>query len=297
MESIVNILAAFMGLYSLYLSGKPQDNEHPYGHGKVEFLTSGIEGALIVLAGIMICIQAIGSLLRPEPIKSADIGLVIIFFAGLVNYILGMISIRKGKKSNSAVLVSSGKHLQADTITTAGVVFSLIIIHFTGWVWVDAVMALLFGGYIMYSAYGILRNSVKGIMDEADVSIVKELAKSMEEIRQDNWIDIHDLRVQQHGADLHIDAHVTLPYYYTLKQAHAELELLMQKTAKSIERKIEFNFHMDDCKPCSCAICTLEECPVRLESFKAKIPWTEATVTLPNKHRYSDIERIHLSSS
>lgn len=273
-----------MGLYSLYLSSKPQDEEHPYGHGKVEFLTSAVEGVLIILAGLMICIQAIGSLLSPKPIEQPDTGIYLILATGIINYLMGYYSIIKGKKNNSAVLISSGKHLQSDTITTAGVVVSLVLVKLTGQVWIDPVLALAFGGYIMFTAYDIVRSAIRGIMDETDTTLIDQVAEALESEREPDWIDVHSLRVQQYGADLHIDAHITLPYYYSLREAHGCLESLMRKTAAHIDRKMEFNLHMDDCKPASCKICMKQDCPVRAAAFEKRIIWDRAAVTASTKH-------------
>ncbi|MBP3839795.1 MAG: cation diffusion facilitator family transporter, partial [Chryseobacterium sp.] len=113
MESIVNIIAGFMGLYSLYLAAKPKDIDHPYGHGKVEFVTSGIEGALIIFAGVIIIVQAVDSLLHGNIPKKLDWGMLIIAATAAINYLMGYISVKKGIQQNSLVLQSSGKHLQS----------------------------------------------------------------------------------------------------------------------------------------------------------------------------------------
>ncbi len=141
LESIVNVVAGFLSLYSLYVAAKPRDTDHPYGHGKVEFVTSGIEGALIAIAGIMIIYEGINSLITGKILQKLDWGIAIIAATAIVNYLLGYISIKKGKHENSHVLISSGKHLQSDTITTLGVVISLIIVYFTKIYWLDSVVA------------------------------------------------------------------------------------------------------------------------------------------------------------
>lgn len=284
LESIVNIIAAFMGLYSLYLAAKPVDHDHPYGHGKVEFVTSGIEGALIIFAGIMIIIQAADSMLHGNTLEKLDAGIYIIAATALVNYLIGYYSIQRGKKENSLVLQSSGKHLQSDTFTTLGVVLSLILVYITGINWIDSVVALLFGGYIMFVGYKIIRKSLSGIMDEADLKMISRLAKYLQSVREKQWVDLHNVRIQQHGSKLHIDAHLTLPYYLSLREAHTEMENVIKSIAKNTERQIEFNFHMDDCKPFSCKICNLDTCPVREFAFEKQIQWTSKTITQPDKH-------------
>ena len=284
MESIVNIIAGFMGLYSLYLAAKPKDIDHPYGHGKVEFVTSGIEGALIIFAGVIIIVQAVDSLLHGNIPKKLDWGMLIIAVTAGINYLMGYISVKKGIQQNSLVLQSSGKHLQSDTITTLGVVISLVLVYFTKIYWIDAVVALIFGGYIIFIGYKIIRKALSGIMDEADQDMLARLAKIMNENRKREWIDIHNTRIQQHGSGLHIDAHLTLPWYFELRKAHEEMEETYKLISENSSRAIEFNFHLDDCKPFSCEICQLSECKIRQRPFVKKIEWDENNISQIGKH-------------
>lgn len=283
MESIVNIVSAFMGLYSLYLAARPKDENHPYGHGKVEFVTSGVEGSLIIFAGIIIIIEAFDSLLHTNSLKKLDYGIFIVLATAIANYIMGYISIQKGKKENSLVLISSGKHLQSDTITTFGVVASLVLVYFTKIYWIDAGVAFIFGLYIIFVGYKIVRKSLSGIMDEADTDLLKAVVEVLANNRKKEWIDIHNMKIQQYGSGLHIDAHITLPWYNSLRESHQEMEKIIKTLVAETERNVEFNFHMDDCKPHSCEICQLE-CSERLHPFKKKIEWTVGTISQISKH-------------
>ncbi|MPS64144.1 MAG: cation diffusion facilitator family transporter [Chryseobacterium sp.] len=284
MESIVNIISAFMGLYSLYLAAKPKDEDHPYGHGKVEFVTSGIEGALIAIAGVIIIYEGINSLIVGKVLNKLDWGIFIIAATALINYLLGYISIKKGKRENSLVLISSGKHLQSDTITTLGVVVSLIVVYFTKIYWIDSVVALIFGAYIIVIGYKIVRKSLSGIMDEQDPDLLNQIISVLEENRRTEWIDVHNMKIQQFGSSLHIDAHITLPWYYSLREAHSEMEKVIILLAQNTKRSVEFNFHMDDCKPISCPICQIKDCPVREKDFIKRVEWTPENVTSIEKH-------------
>ncbi|WP_417428212.1 cation diffusion facilitator family transporter [Halpernia sp.] len=284
MESIVNIIAAFMGLYSLYLASKPRDEDHPYGHGKVEFITSGVEGALVIFAGLMIIGQAVVSLFKGNILDKIDYGIYIVALTAIVNYFLGYLSFKKGKAQNSIVLQSSGKHLMADTFTTLGVIISLVIVYFTKIYWIDSVVALLFGIYIIFVGYKIVRKSLGGIMDEADPKMLRKLSSLLNHNRRPAWIDLHNTKIQQYGSRLHVDAHLTLPWYYELRDAHNEMEEVVKLIAKNSDRKIEFNIHMDDCKEFSCEICQVENCPVRLHAFKKKIIWDEKNISQVQKH-------------
>jgi len=284
MESVVNVISAFMGLYSLHLAAKPKDDDHPYGHGKVEFVTSGIEGALIAIAGIMIIYEGVNSLIVGKTLNKLDLGIWIIAATAIVNYLLGYISIKKGKAENSLVLIASGKHLQSDTITTLGVVISLIVVYFTKIYWLDSAVALTFGAYIIFVGYKIVRKSLSGIMDEQDPELLNQIIQVLEDNRRIEWIDVHNMKIQQFGANLHIDAHITLPWYYSLREAHNEMEKMIILLAKNTNRSVEFNFHMDDCKPVSCSVCQIKDCPVREKNFVKRVQWTPENVTSVDKH-------------
>ena len=284
MESIVNIISAFMGLYSLYLAAKPKDEDHPYGHGKVEFVTSGIEGALIAIAGVIIIYEGVNSLIVGKVLNKLDWGIFIIAATAIINYLLGYISIKKGKKENSLVLISSGKHLQSDTITTLGVVLSLIVVYFTKIYWIDSVVALIFGAYIIVVGYKIVRKSLSGIMDEQDPDLLNQIIAILEENRRTEWIDVHNMKIQQFGSSLHMDAHITLPWYYSLREAHSEMEKVIILLAQNTNRSVEFNFHMDDCKPISCPICQIKDCPVRERDFIKRVEWNPENFTRIEKH-------------
>lgn len=293
MESLVNILAAFMGLYSLYLAGKPKDKDHPYGHGKVEFITAGAEGIFIIVAGIVILINAFDSWFESPELKNLDTGILIVGITAGANFLLGHYSIVKGKKENSPILLSSGKHLKTDTLTTFGVILGMILVYFTHWFWLDSLVAIFFGGYIVLVGYGIVRESFSGIMDEVDYEIIIEIAEILESERKNIWIDVHNMKIQRFGSNLHIDAHITFPWYFELRKAHNEMKEVLLCIAYKMDRKIEFNFHMDDCKTTSCAICQVEDCPFREEKFVKKIRWNLDTITQPQKHtieNFSDAE-------
>lgn len=290
MESIVNIIAAFMGLYSLYIAAKPKDTDHPYGHGKVEFVTSGFEGTLIIFAGIVIIIEAVTSLLNHEVPQKLDWGMAIVAATAVINYAMGVISYKKGIKENSLVLQSSGRHLQSDTITTLGVIISMIIVHLTKIFWIDGLVALIFGSYIMVVGYRIIRTSLRGIMDEADMDLLQKFADFLNKNRKKEWIDLHNTKIQQFGSKLHIDAHLTLPWYFQLREAHNEMEEVIKIIIKNTDRNIEFNFHMDDCKPSSCEICQLLDCPVRQKKLIGKVQWNANNIAQPDKHGINNIK-------
>lgn len=285
LEGIVNVVAGFFGLYSLYVSAKPRDEDHPYGHGKIEFISAGIEGSMIFIAGILILFEAIKNLIAPQELQQLDIGIAIISFTAIVNFITGTVCIRTGKKNNSLALVASGKHLLSDTYTTAGILVGLLLIYLTGIGWIDSVVAIIFSIFILFTGFRIIRKSLAGIMDERDHELLKQMVEILDKNRSRNWMDLHNLRIIKYGSVLHIDCHLTVPWYLNVHEAHEEIDALGRIVQKEFGDAIEFFVHSDGCLPISCPICIKEDCPVRQHAFSRRIKWTVQNVEQDEKHQ------------
>lgn len=285
LEGIVNVISAFIGLYSLYLSSLPKDKNHPYGHGKVEFISAALEGVMISFAGIWIIFEAINHLINPQKIKELDVGIILIVIAAIVNFIVGFIALKKGKKNNSVALISSGKHLISDTFTTVGVIIGLVIILFTQILWLDSVVALIFGGIIIFTGYQIIRKSISGIMDEADEELLKKLVTHINQNRKINWVDLHNLRIIKYGSILHIDCHMTFPWYFNIKEAHAEVEAIEKIVQQEFGKSVELFIHNDYCQSSSCSICIKTDCLHRVNTFEKQLTWNIENVRANQKHQ------------
>lgn len=290
MESIVNVISGFIGLYSLYLSALPRDKNHPYGHGKVEFISAFIEGGLITVAGIIIIYEAVGNLRNNTEIIQIDFGIYLVAFTALINYLLGYFAIKKGRKNHSLALIASGKHLQTDTYSTLGIILGLIIIQFTRIYWLDAVIALIFSGIIIYTGYKIIRTAISGIMDETDDKLLNEVVDLLNKERSINWIDLHNLRIIKYGSTLHFDCHMTVPWYFNIKEGHNEVDKLEDIVKEYFGDRVEFFVHLDACKDYSCRICAKTDCPVRQHPFIKKIDWTPENICKNEKHIVNDSE-------
>lgn len=284
LESIVNVMAGFIGLYSLYIAAKPKDTDHPYGHGKAEFISAAAEGALIIGASILIIYQTVNNFINKTALENLDNGLILIIATAVINYIAGAVCIKKGRQNNSLALQSSGKHLQLDTISTIGIVIGLFIIYLTKLYWLDKLIALFLGFWVMYNGYRILRKSLAGIMDEADMQLLHKMVAILNENRNPNWIDIHNFRVIKYGALLHVDCHLTLPWYLNLKEAHLELDVFSDHIKSVFGDTVEMFVHTDACKPKSCTICTKTDCAVRQFPMVRKLEWTLENVLLNEQH-------------
>ena len=285
MESIVNVIAGLIGLYSLYVAAQPRDLNHPYGHGKAEFLSAAIEGVLIGLAGLFILYEAIHKLITPEPVKKTDLGIMLIAATAVLNYGLGTLCVKQGKRNKSLALEASGRHLQTDTYSTLAVMAGLIVLHFTKLVWIDSVMAILLALFIIYNSYGIVRRSVAGIMDEADVKLLTNMIRLINDNRSNNWVDLHNLRVIKFGSILHIDAHLTVPWYFTVREAHYEVDTFSDLIRTKYGESLELFVHSDGCiEDLQCRICIKADCEYRKFPFERRIEWALENVVENKKH-------------
>jgi cation diffusion facilitator family transporter len=287
LESTVNVVAGLIGWYSLHIAAKPRDEDHPYGHGKVEFLSAAVEGTLIIVAGLIVIYESIQNFIHPHIIQQLDTGITLVAITALINFLVGYFAVRKGRKNRSMALVASGKHLQADTYSTFGIVVGLVLILVTSYHWLDGVVAIFFSFIIIFTGYRILRSSIAGIMDEADQELLSTIVPLLNRNRRPNWIDLHNLRVIKYGGQLHIDCHLTVPWYLNVHEAHAEIDLLVDLIKKEFGDSIEFFVHSDGCLDFSCSICTKSDCSVRKNPFEKKIEWTLDNIISNRKHRVS----------
>jgi cation diffusion facilitator family transporter len=273
LESTVNVVAGMLGVYSLYVSAKPKDENHPYGHGKIEFISAAVEGTLITGAGLLIIYQSITNLLNPPAITRLDYGIGLVAATAIINYITGTICLRTGKKYNSLPLIASGRHLRTDTWSTVGIIIGLILIYITRLTWMDSVVALIFACIIIYTGYKIVRTSIAGIMDESDINLLNDLVELLNKKRKENWIDLHNVRLIKYGSTIHMDCHLTLPWYLNVNEGHQEVEALASIVRDEYGEAVELFVHADGCQEFSCRICSKQDCLVRQHDLEKRIEW------------------------
>lgn len=288
LESIVNVVAGFVGLYSLIISARPKDSDHPYGHGKAEFISAALEGSMIFIAGILIIYEAIQHLVEPSELKKLDVGMIIVAATGVVNYVAGIVSLKIGKRNQSLPLQSSGHHLMSDTYSTLGIVLGLALIYITDIWWIDSATAIVFAGIILYTGVRIVRASVAGIMDEKDTALIAQMVHTLNKHRRTNWIDLHNVRIIKYGSRLHIDAHLTVPWYLNVHEAHNEIDELSKRVKTEFDESLELFVHSDGCLEFSCRICTRHDCHVRKHAFEKQIEWTVENISRDRKHTVAD---------
>ena len=284
LESTVNVIAGLIGLYGLYVAAKPKDEDHPYGHGKAEYVSAAVEGTLIFIAGLIIIYTSAENFIHPKKLEKLDHGIILVAITAVVNFFVGYFTFRKGLKNNSLALQASGRHLQTDTWSTIGIIIGLLLIIFTGYAWLDSAVAVIFAFIILYTGYRIIRSSLAGIMDEMDKELLSKLVTLLNNNRRENWIDLHNLRVIKYGGQLHIDCHMTVPWYLNVHQAHIEIDALTSLIKKEFGDAIEFFVHTDGCLDFSCRICSKQDCYVRKHPFDKKVEWTLKNIISNKKH-------------
>ncbi len=285
MESIVNVTAGFISLYSIRLSAKPRDDSHPFGHGKVELISASVEGLMIMAAGLIIIFEGVKRLFVPSAVEKLDVGIVIIAVAGAVNYVMGWYSIRVGKRYESIALVAGGRHLQSDTYSTIGLVSGLLLLYFTRIGWIDSALALLFGGIIVVTGFSILRKTVSGLMDKADEQVLETMTEAISASREPDWVDVHNLKTIRYGSFLYIDCDLTLPWYYDIVQGHTACDRLRDTIAAGFGNRVQVSIHSDPCRVSQCSRCAMPDCPYRTAAFTSPLALTLHEVTRPDEER------------
>ncbi|MGE4577689.1 MAG: cation diffusion facilitator family transporter [Candidatus Methanomethylophilaceae archaeon] len=292
MESIVNVIAGLVGLYALFISPKPPDKDHPYGHGRVEVISAAFEGMMILGAGLIIIFSAVESLYNPKPLQQLDYGLIIIFIAALVNLAMGRTAIRIARKNRSQALEASGKHLCTDTLDSMGIIAGLVVVvvgmHYGYNVaWLDPVMAILFGAFIMTTGARVLKGCIDNVMERAEEDTVNRIVECLREHRHDDWIDIHALRVMKFGTRYVVEFHATFPRNMTVGQIEDETRELEECIIEKFGDCIELTVKSEPCRDFSCKICN-RECDIRDAKFGGMIEWNEDNIVRKEQHSPND---------
>ena len=282
LESIINVVASGFALISILMSVRPPDEDHPYGHGKIEFFSSGFEGALIVLAAVGIFRVGIGRIVQPQPLPEIDTGIGLLLLATVINLALGAGLVRTGRRTDSLTLIADGKHVLTDVATSGGVILGLVLVRFTGWLWVDGAVACVVGVQILVTGAGLVRQAFSGLMDTADPLLLQRIAGILNGIRRPYWIDIHQLRATKAGPFNQIDLHLILPRDMTLEAAHNEARVLETKVIAAFDENATVLVHMDPCEDIDCEACFSSPCDMRTGAPVPREPWTPES--LSRKH-------------
>lgn len=243
-ESGVNLVAAVFALIVLTVAAQPPDEEHHYGHDKVEYFAGGVEGTLIMIAAVTIAYSAVTRLLDPQPLEQLDIGLGVSVLAGILNFIVGRILLQAGKKYRSVTLEADANHLLADVRTTVGVLLGLVAVWVTGWYFLDPLIALIVTAQVIWAGIRLVRKSVLGLMDTALPPEEVQQITDLIEKHAYRGVYFHALRTRQSGAQRFMTVHIQVPGSWSVQDGHTLLEEIEQDVFQEL-RPISIVTHLE----------------------------------------------------
>ncbi len=233
LESVINIVAAAFMLYSVKLSNRPADRDHPYGHGKIEFMVVGLEGWLILLAGFAIVYSSLSRIWNQEMPTNLTVGSGLLFGIGILGSALAFYVWSSGKQYQSDSLIADGKHLFADVASTLGVFLGLLLVQYTGWGWLDPFIALAISGVVFYTSWQLLWKGISGLMDRLDLRDDQAVRSVLDdEVSKGTIKGYHKLRLRHNGAFHWVDVHLQVDGDMTVRDSHA----LVSKIEYRIEK-------------------------------------------------------------
>ncbi len=235
LESLVNLAAAIVALVVLTVAVRPPDDDHAYGHTKAEYFSSGVEGALILVAAVSIAYAAIERLLHPHPLEAVGVGLIISVLAAAINFGVARVLMRAGHHHHSITLEADAHHLMTDVWTSVGVVIGVALVAFTGWNWLDPVIALVVAANIIRTGMQILRRSALGLLDtalptEERLTVMAVLGRYVES----EGIQYHALRTRQAATRRFVSVHILVPGSWTVLQGHHLLDQIEADVRKAL---------------------------------------------------------------
>ncbi len=279
LESIVNVVASGLMLISILVAAQPADENHPYGHGKVEFVSAGVEGTLIFLAGLLILGQAFHEIWVGPQVKHIGTGLWLVAGVTLLNAWLGWHLIRVGRSTHSPALEADGRHLLTDVVTSVGVMLGLGLVALTGLMILDPLTAIVLAMYILYTGGKLFREALGGLLDEADPALLQCITDTLEENREPWFIGAHSLRVRRSGSHYHTDLHVEVPRYLDADRLHDIHDQVSNQICEATGSSAEAIVHFDPCRPRQCHRCAMDPCPKRQFPLERRDPLSFSEVT------------------
>lgn len=286
-ESIINVVTGAFVYFSISISSLPADENHPYGHGKIEAFSAGLEGGLIILAACMILFEAVPAFFAPPATMNLGPGIVLLAGAALVNLGVGVYLLHSGKKLNSEALAADGQHILTDFYTSAGVIIGLVLVRLTGWLWLDPLVACLVAVNIVIPGLKLVKNSIGNLMDEADPELLNRIVVALNSLKKPGWLYPHKLRALRSGRYHHIDLHISLPHYWPLDRVHAVEQEITDTLLAAMGEDGDVMIHVDPCEPTYCPACAVTPCSVRASVYDRATSWELGQVTGPrpaNRH-------------
>ena len=244
-ESVVHVAAVMFATFSLGLQHKPADSDHPYGHSKIAFFSAGIEGGLIVVAALFIIYESVRRWLLHMPPSNVDAGLALTALTILINAALGTYLIRTGKRGGSIILESNGKHVLTDVWTSLGALVGLGLVALTGWHGWDPIFGILMAANIIWTGYGLMRQSVGGLMDSADPKLDAALDAALRRETEKHGLKFHALRHRDAGEMHYVEVHLLFQDDIMLRDAHRTATEIEHAVQASVDRPVLITTHLE----------------------------------------------------
>ncbi|MGD9762736.1 MAG: cation diffusion facilitator family transporter [Candidatus Binatia bacterium] len=274
LESIVNVVAAVFAVGGLAIADRPADRGHPYGHGKIEFFSAAFEGGLIAFAAVLILKEAGEALLFGHQVQQLNFGLLVTLGAGLANAALGWYLIRVGRKYASPILIADGTHVLSDFWTTIAIVAGLAAVLLTGFEWLDPAVAAIVGLNLVWTGVGLVRQAAGALLDEQDTALLQRMVDAINANLTPGVIRVHHLRAIRAGRFTHFAAHLVVPEFWTVKEAHDFANAFEQRIIQTLGIDGEIVFHLDPCDRQFCTTCDASPCPIRRAPLVERTPIT-----------------------
>jgi cation diffusion facilitator family transporter len=244
-ESVIHVFAVSFAAFSLWLSLKPADESHPYGHEKIIYFSAGMEGVMIVIAAIYIVYVSIAKWLTGLELQNLEEGTLFTAAAAIINAALGGYLVWQGKRNRALVLIANGKHVLTDSWTSFGVIFGLLLVLLTGWLPFDPIVAIAAALNILWSGGKLIRQSVGGLMDEVDRTYEPQLRSALDEETQMRGIRYHEVRFRQSGTSLWVEVHLLFPTGTTVEDAHRMATELEESLKASCPIILNITTHLE----------------------------------------------------
>lgn len=246
-ESIVHVVATAFAAFSLWYASRPPDANHPFGHGRISFFSAGFEGALILIASVAVIVGGIYELINGPQVDHVGVGLAITAALASINLALGISLITVGRRHNSLVVISNGKHVLTDVYTTAAAIVGLFLIMLTGYKPLDPIAAILIGFLIMYNGFQMVRAAVAGLMDELDHALSKRLELAVTKSMHGSMVnDVHDLKARRVDSQLWLQFHALVDGDASVIEAHTAITEFEQSVCKEFpEFEVHINSHIE----------------------------------------------------
>lgn len=278
LEGLINLLASTFALISLWLSDRPPDESHPYGHGKIEYFSVGFEGALILGVAFAIMKESLPRLIYPKPIYNVSTGMWILIGTMAIQFLLVVALFVRARKTESAILRAEGYHIFSDVLTTLAVLAGFLIAGTLGKPLIDPIVAIGIACFILITGFRLIRQAFSGLMDASDLRLIDEVTRLLQSHRKEWWIDIHRLRLRRVGSRIFIDLHLILPKNFHLWQANMEAQYIENILRENLAYPVDVLVHLDPCESPDCRLCQKYDCIYRKEPQKASTHWDRQTV-------------------